>query len=439
MFPIGMWNAVALSSTGASDVADWRDLGFTVAMSPKFDGASIGQAELAELNRILDAAANAGISIIMRDARATWGRLSRGEEFYRRTCGDAVGQFGTHPSVMGFYVGDEPDKTDLPHAGRACRIHQELAPTLAPYLNLLPWYERAERLFGVDLSAVQGLDGRHPALLGVDERVGYSRCDEYLDGVVEAADPPFLSYDCYAQMLPGRVGWNMYFNNLREYAAAAARHERSFWSTVLCIGHFAYRVPSEDDLRWQLSTSVAHGASGVMWYYAYQERTRSNYRLAPIDEHGSRTQTFEALARVNKTFLSGPAPSLEQARLIRACHTGEEFGGFKAPTDDPVIRLCTSLTGTPMIVSRFVATDGSTLIVVVNNSPDTSVLGQLVLNAGGGTAIDSIGWRNEAVPARRAAYGYHEIDGGAVILEWFAPGQMYVYRLTGPSPSARHD
>jgi hypothetical protein len=76
---------------------------------------------------------------------------------------------------------------------------------------------------------------------------------------------------------------------------------------------------------------------------------------------------------------------------------------------------------------------------VVNNSPDSSVLGQLVLNASEGTAIDSIGWRNEAVPARRAAYGYHEIDGGAVILEWFAPGQMYVYRVAGPSRPAPQD
>ena len=434
-----MWNAVALSLMGESDVVDWRDLGFTVAMSPKFDGALLSREERTKLNRILDAAADGGISVIVRDARATWGGLSQGEEFYRRSYDEAVGQFGTHPAVIGFYVGDEPDKEALPAAGRACRIQKELAPTLAPYLNLLPWYERAESLFGVDLSAVQGFHGKHPALLGVDERVGFPRCDEYLNGVVEAADPPFLSYDCYSQMLPGRVGWNMYFNNLREYAAASQRHGRRFWSTLLCIGHFAYRVPSEDDLRWQLSTSVAHGASGIMWYYVYLERTRSNYRLPPIDEHGSRTQTFEALARVNKTFLGGPAPSLEQAQLIRAYHTGEAFGGFEAPTEDPVIRLCTSLTGTPMIVSRFAATDGSVLVVVVNNSPDSSVLGQLVLNAGEGTPIDSIGWRNEAVPVRRAAYGYHEIEGGAVILEWFAPGQMYVYRLTGPSPPSRHD
>ena len=52
----------------------------------------------------------------------------------------------------------------------------------------------------------------------------------------------------------------MYFTNLREFEAASRRHGIPYWTTLLSVGHFRYRCPREDDMRWQVSTAAAHGA-----------------------------------------------------------------------------------------------------------------------------------------------------------------------------------
>ena len=98
------------------------------------------------------------------------------------------------------------------------------------------------------------------------ERVGYENWSDYLDAVVRKADVDFLCYDCYRQM-KGQI--DGYFRNLRFFREAAWRNGVPFWTTLLSVGHFRYRCPSYDDIRWQFNTAICSGVNGILWFYYF--------------------------------------------------------------------------------------------------------------------------------------------------------------------------
>jgi hypothetical protein len=59
-------------------------------------------------------------------------------------------------------------------------------------------------------------------------------------------------------------------------------------------------------------------------------RPHDNYRVAPVDEHGERTETFSWLSRVNRTFLKSQAATIRGLVLQRVSHVGTAWGGWPA-------------------------------------------------------------------------------------------------------------
>ena len=416
-FPIGFWNYMTIADQGPEAVQEWADAGMTLAMGPSYGP---DEDELRKMRTILDAAAARDISVILCDRRADWRHLTKyGEEAYRRDMQEAVRQIGEHPAIAGFHVGDEPDKAAFVDACRAHRIQKELAPGLTPFLNLLQWN------------------------LNVHRWVGFERWEDYLDEYMRYSAADVLAYDCYSQMLPGEVGWDMYFRNLRMFQAAAARHGVPFWPTQLAVGHWHYRCPSEEDLRWQLNTAVAHGAKGILWFFFYMRRPHDNFRLSPIDEHGRRTPTFDALARVCNSFLKGPAATIMDLTLRRVHHLGKVWGGVEAldTSAGPVGRVTAAwmgqgtpanpefrTTAAPLIVSQFTDSRGRDHIMLVNNSLQHNAWAFCSIRCLQATIV-KIGWQGrEPIVARS------EGDKDTVTIDhWLAPGQMELFRVDEPT------
>jgi hypothetical protein len=279
------------------------------------------------------------------------------------------------------------------------RIQKELAPHLTPFCNLLPWHT------------------------GTEPRVGYESWATYLNDYVAKAQPDLLCYDCYSQMNPGTEGWDMYFRNLREYQEAAQRHNIPFWTTLLSVGHFRYRCPKEDDLRWQVNTAIAHGASGLLWFFFYMRKPHDNYRVAPIDEHWERTETFEWLSRVNRTFLKGPAGVLSQLTLQKVSHVGQSWGGVSSFDGSGLVSRTHSSTGTPLIISEFEHTNGDSYVMMVNNSQTDSTKAEMWVK-GCRPKLHYVGWMGLESPASSCGGEDHTIAQ-----HWLAPGQMELYRV----------
>lgn len=403
-FPIGFWNYTSAELQSAKDVADWADLGMTMANSPTY-GEGCDKKNMLE---ILDACAERGIRVILCDHRAYWNGAAEHPDEYEKRFGEALADFGSHPAVFGFHVGDEPsDETMFADAIAAHRIQLRMAPHLTPHLNFLPYW-----------------DGQEQSILKAPTFADWAK------RMAEQADLRILCYDCYAQMNPGEDGVHQYYKNLRKFSEAADASGITPWTTLLSVGHYRYRCPNEDDMRWQLNTAVASGMKGILWFFVYERVPNSNYRLPPIDEFGERTETFGRMSRVNRHFLHQFGDFFAEATHIATYHVGKAYGGyplFEAGKTDPVLLDVTSDHGIPAVLGIF-EHDGHRYAALVNNS--TTESGLFKLHVPKHVKLWRYGWDHELGDMKAHCWDayYGETETEAIGGDWLAPGQMKLYR-----------
>jgi hypothetical protein len=407
-FPIGFWNYTFMDMRGVGPgcVRDWVDAGMTMAMSPEFIA---GRDDPRAMLAILDAAAEAGIRVILYDRRGTcWQREAANDEAaYRRAFAQTLKDFGSHPAVSGFFVGDEPSVEALPAACKAYRIQKEMSPSHSPFLNMDCWH------------------------WDTDETV--PDFPAHLDRYIELARPDVLAYDCYSQMKTSPGALEKYYRNLRDFQAAAARHNLPLWVTQLSVCHYDFRGPSDDGFRWQINTAVAHGATGLLWFFFYQRYPSDNYRSAPVDEHGERTETFHQLSRANRTFLEWHAPVMRDLVLKSVHHVGQSWAGFPALDGSGPIRSASAKQ--PLIVSFFADPQGRDYAAVVNNSPMESTQAEVVFAPGMEARYVNFRysdeqyalWAQTDTAARRGRIP--SAEAGSRIKLWLAPGQMELFAM----------
>lgn len=340
-YPISFWGSGNWMPSPTAKVDTWHDLGITLAFMP------CDVNDKMPVYEALDRAHQHGMKVFLRDPRAAWQVINKhGEKAYREGLAQAIEDFGHHPAMFGFYVGDEPNAENTENALKAVRINQEMAPHLTAYLNLLPWFDWIAPSIGSDAYA------------------------PYLDRVVTEGNCQLLSYDCYAQMRPDKEqGYHDYFNNLREHYEASKRHGIPFFNVVLSCGHYDYRCPSKDDMLWQLTTSVAHGASGISWFLIELTGISANYRNPPINQLGDRTEQFGWLREVNGVFNNHCGRIINTLTIDTCYHVGEAYGGM--PLFEPFDSIVdVKSSETPLIVSGFHNEAGERFYVICNNSPD---------------------------------------------------------------------
>ncbi len=406
-FPIGFWNYTSITLQSAKDVRDWADLGMTMANSPEYF-ANCGEAEKQNMLSILDACAEAGIKVILCDHRARWGTASTDPDAYRAQFAEALKDFGDHPAVFGFHVGDEPtNEQTFADACAAHKIQLEMAPHLTPHLNFLPYWQ-----------------GQEETVLKEPTFVDWAR------RMKEQADLRVLCYDCYSQMNPGDEGVDQYYTNLRKFSEAADDTGIIPWTTLLSVGHFRYRCPSEDDMRWQLNTAVASGMKGILWFFIYERVPTSNYRTPPIDEFGERTEAFSHMSRVNRHFLHHAGDFFMNAKHLATYHVGRAYGGyplFEANKTDDILLDVTCTHNLPAVLGLF-EFDGHKYCALVNNS--TTESGLFHIHIPKDKTLYRYTWNHAHTDVRFDHWdaAYSETDTTCVCGDWLAPGQMKIYQ-----------
>jgi hypothetical protein len=393
-FPIGFWNYASVSVFDEAKVQEWQDAGMTLTMGPGYEATP---ESIAHMKQVLDWSEKRNIKVIVCDPRLHG--TSSNSQGYADRVKQAVEDLGKHRSAFGFHILDEPAKEDFQAVCDAVRINRTVAPDLHPFVNHLPWFPGAEK------------------------RVGFDTWQAYLEAFITKSGAEFLSYDCYMQMNPGKSGWAQYFRNLSEYREAAKRHGIPFWNTILSVGHFHYRCPSEDDVRWQFNTSIAYGAQGILYFFFYMRQPHDNYRLAPIDEFWHRTPIFDSLARVNKGFVKRYGRLFLELDLQKAMQWPESLPGCQAFEPDDLISSVSADGKRWLIVSRFLDKQGRPWIALVNNSVRESTLATITLK-GAETKAFALNWENE-----ETSVGVKTVSGGVELEHWLAPGQMEVYRV----------
>lgn len=373
---MGFGHNFSADQSGPSSKYDWAHAGMTLAMSPAFDPACH---RVADLRALLDAAAEANMKLIVRDRRGDWAGLAAGEVAYRAGFAEAVSDFGDHPAVFGFHVGDEPTAETFFQACQASRLQKTIAPHLSRFLNPLPWSQ------------------------GVEEQAGFERWSDYLNTFVEQAQPDLL---CYPGVNPGQEA---YFANLRAFHGVSERHGIPFWTMLRHLD-----CPSEADVRWLVNTATAHGAKGLLWF--------------SDDLPHASGDAFEWLSQTNRTFLQWQAPVLLGLTLQRVSHVGQAWGGAPLFTGNPLLRSARSLHGVPLIVSEFTDGQGYQYLAMTNNSRTESSGVEFSIH-GHARRLSRVGGQQgeQAISDR---WFVTSAANRAVVRCWLAPGQMELYRVS---------
>jgi hypothetical protein len=285
----------------------------------------------------LDAVAGTGLKGIVSDPSTTVtdavGRLPESEIAQRvKTLTDRV---GSHPAVFGYYLRDEPAADAFEGLAKWSAAFRAAAPTALPYINLFPNYASPTP-------------------------VGGGTYEEYIESFVRVVKPPFLSYDNYSMMEDGSLR-DGYFENLETVRSAALRHKLPFWNVVLSNAHFRYAEPSNSSLSFQVFTTLAYGARGI-GYYTYFTPKWGNYRLAPIDQFGHKTPTWDLLRRVNLQILK-LAPIYSKLQSVNVFHHPQVPKGGRGLASS---RFVAELNGGNLMAGEFEGPQGRPAIMVVN-------------------------------------------------------------------------
>ena len=410
-FPIGFWACFPPGFQWTKEeVARWKDCGLTLAMTPYY---APGRTDKAAFLAAMDACAEAGISLIIFDERSLVSTYKKDPENYRKVYQEAVNDFGSHPATAGFFIGDEPYGEAIIPCQEVCKIQREIAPNLIPYVNFLPY------------------DGLKDCGYNTQGKT----FNQWIDDFASESDCSTFSYDCYVQMNPEKDWIHNFYANLFNYTKAAKRNDKFLFCIALGVGHFRYRVPNIDELRWQFNAAVATGANGMLWFTFYNNFRYNNYRGAAIDEFGKETETYHAMTRLHKRFLRDYGEIINTSKHLDTFCIGREYGGYGFfRVDIPIaeetgVLGVQSLHGTPGLLSFFENEKGEKFLMVFNNSYESSDRFHLTIDG----KVKKI-WRlynNETVDFEKSHWDAYFVRGKNAVEAgvWLEPGGFDLFKL----------
>ena len=324
-FPIMAWNSVGKDPAVLNKM---KDCGLTVAgfVAPG----------------TLDACQAAGLKAIVSDKRVSsydWTAVK--PEVARSNVTSLIAEVGRHPAVYGYYLRDEPGADFFPGLARVAEVIHELAPDKWAYINLFPDY-------------------------AVNSQLKATNYEDYLERFVNAVHPTTLSYDNYAILDNGELRQN-FWSNLESMRTVALKYNLPFWNIVLSVAHFSYREPSAADLRFEVYSSLAYGARGIA-YFTYFTSETGNYRMAPIDQFGHETATWDYMRSVNLQ-VQQLAPTLLQLTSDDVYHFGTVPAGSHGPSTNSLV---TAADG-QIFVGDFTHKDGTRYVMLVNKDVKKSI------------------------------------------------------------------
>lgn len=389
-YKMSFWNYVHTGDTHIDipkAVADWDHLGMNLPMS-FFYSEKKGHDKKLFIQQ-LDECQKYGMKVVLDDERTDFRTLSRlGEEEYRKGVQRAVADFASHPATYGFHIGDEPSVSggEWEIAKKAYQICKECAPQLNHFINMLPYWDDGDDSFS--------------KTLGCKTSEEYS---EMLTDFCKSANVSTLSYDYYGQCCYFNTEkyLDIYFKNLKIFGEASRNSNADFYTTLLCVGHWSLRVPNEDDIRWQLFTSIASGVVGISWFFLYERHLDSSFRNSPIDLYWEKTQTYEYLSRQCRIARDYYFPMLQSYNFLYAKHFYKAYGGYEEFVEDEDLeKIEFGVNPSPLIVTKFQNNDGKILFAITNN--------------------------NQKEPVSIHLYFRNKMNRGKAYC-WLAPGQMRLF------------
>jgi hypothetical protein len=226
-------------------------------------------------------------------------------------------------ALWGYSLRDEPGTRDFPDLRKQVDAIRAARPGKLAYINLLPNYASAEQL-------------------------GAQTYDEYVARFVLQVGADVLSMDYYPALQPGADGRDGYCSNLEVMRKYALQEGVPFWNFFNSMPFGPHFDPTESALRWQIYTSIAYGAKGVL-YFCYWTPRGDEFPKggAIITAEGRKTRHYDQAKRINAGIKAlGPTlmqltstavyrvkPGDDQAKTLAGC----PVKSISAPSGDYLI------------------------------------------------------------------------------------------------------
>jgi hypothetical protein len=220
----------------------------------------------------------------------------------------------THPALYAYFITDEPNASTFPTWAKLIAYLRERDPAHLAYLNLLPTYATNDQL---------GTKG--------DVATAFN---EYLKQYIDVVKPQLISWDHY-QFMAGGGDTGQYFLNLALIRKACLKAGIPFLNIVQAASWDpAVRVPTPDEERYLVYTTLAYGAQGIS-YYVY---CCAGHKGAIAHADGTPTELYGALKTLNPEFIA-IASQLQRLRSLGVYHEGMMPEGTQALPANAPFRL----------------------------------------------------------------------------------------------------
>ncbi|MDR1483511.1 MAG: hypothetical protein LBT09_01665 [Planctomycetaceae bacterium] len=260
-------------------------------------------------------------------------------------------------AVYSFYIIDEPNSslfTKLNLWSDAVKKQGAL-----PYINLFPDYANSQQL-------------------------GSKNYEEHIDSFVRSCQPSYLSYDNYSLFNETELNESRFYNNLETIRKKSLQYNVPFWNVILGNAHFHYAEPSAATFNIQVYSTLAYGGKGI-GYFTYYTPSVGNYRLAPIDQLGYRTKTWNALRHINLQIhsLASVYCQLKSVNVFHVQNVPKDGRG-----KDSTVHL-KSINNGQFLVGEFVDAKGNPYVLAVNKNLKSSVELNVAFKKAGKTMLIS--------------------------------------------------
>lgn len=291
----------------------------------------------------------------------------RGLKLIAPMAGLADSELPDDPEVWGYFIRDEPSATDFPALRARVDALRAARPGKLGYINLFPSYCELERL-------------------------GTPTYDEHVRRYMEEVDPDVLCMDHYPFMRRDKDTRDAYLEDLATMRKHAMAKGVPWWNFFNTMPFGAHADPTEAQLRWQIFSSVAFGAKGVLYFCYWTPRGGEFEKGGAIfTAEGRRTRHYEQAKRINAVLKQwGP-----RLMTLTSESVGRVTGGAAGAA---------TLAGTPLKemsegefeLGVFRQPDGRRVVVLVNRDtaytawPTLSFDAEEVLEVSGETGQDAV-------------------------------------------------
>ena len=193
-------------------------------------------------------------------------------------------QLPTGAACWGYRLWDEPNANMFDQLANRVRDLRKVRPGHLGYINLYPNYANRKQL-------------------------GADSYDEYVQRFLQTVDVDVLCMDHYPPFKPEVDGRERYCRNLETMRKYSLQKNIPFWNYFNVMPFGPHTDPTEAQIRWQIYTSLAYGAKGVIYFnYGTPKTFEFSKGGGIVRRDGTRTRHWFQAKRINQSLKNlGPA------------------------------------------------------------------------------------------------------------------------------------